>query len=479
MNALTHHARFLRPLRSLLFVPPIAVMAYGFSKTYLHLDPAAAQLSAYLVTLPLVTGVIIAGATLEPLHRPFALLLPGLRQRQLRFASIATALTALAITAIAITIWKTPLVSPVASLGLAASLLALPHLESHRYRSNLTELGTELTTGILLCIAFGHGLAQALNTIPWLSLFGGLAFAAFALHRGYARSALRIRSQVHFVAFQSRPLVHFFSPAVAERWRIERSAAQAARTSTRNSSTQHWPQRSLDSGTREWLQTLWLLQLCLLRNTTIFRILTAAALITLVLFALYPAFGLARGQPDYWTALAAVPSRSTAFIQFLATISLALGFSAPTPTFPISRARLSRISFWRAITVWLWALLLPASALAIPALIGQLASGHLLPDYGLTALVIRTLVLAALLPLTLAAILESSHHHFVRLGATFVALIGSILVELLTPTHHLGLPRAFLLLLLTALSIARLRQRVFRHYATCDLVSGAAPIRST
>ena len=122
MNALTHHARFLRPLSSVLFATAYTTMAFSLSQTFLRFDSGAPQLSALLVALPLLVGVFLAGAALEPLHRPFALQLPGIRERQLRFAVLSTALAALVITAISA--WAAPTVSPVASLGLVAALLA-------------------------------------------------------------------------------------------------------------------------------------------------------------------------------------------------------------------------------------------------------------------------------------------------------------------------------------------------------------------
>eukprot|EP01031_Cornospumella_fuschlensis_P020497 gene20497-25134_t len=61
MNALTHHARFLRPLRSVLLAPLLATIAFSLSQTFLRLDLAAAKLCACLVALPLLAGIFIAG----------------------------------------------------------------------------------------------------------------------------------------------------------------------------------------------------------------------------------------------------------------------------------------------------------------------------------------------------------------------------------------------------------------------------------
>ena len=116
MNALTHHLRFLRPLRSLLLIAIFTGQAAFLAKIFLRLDSAAVQLSACLVDLSILVGLFIAGAAHEPLHRPFALLLPGLRLRQLRFAALAIGVAALAATGIAH--WAVPTLSPAAALGL-------------------------------------------------------------------------------------------------------------------------------------------------------------------------------------------------------------------------------------------------------------------------------------------------------------------------------------------------------------------------
>jgi hypothetical protein len=476
MNALIHHLRFLRPLRSALLVALYASMAYGFSKTFLRLDPAAAQLSAYLVALPLLTGVVIAGAALEPLHRPFALLLPGLRRRQLRFASIATALAALAITSISI--WTTPAVSPVASLGLVAALLALPQLESHRYRSNLTELGTELTTGILLCLAFGHGLARALNTGPWLCLFGGLAFACFALHRGYARSAARLRSHVHFVAYQSRALVHFFNPAVSARWQTEFKASRQNPSVPAPPPARRRSIQPLGSSSTAWLPVLRELAFGAWRTAGSNWLAWTIGVALLAGFALFPSIGLTRGQPDYFTALAhIIDPRVSINVQFMGAMAFWLSVTLPTFPLPISRARLGRAVFLHFVTCWLFALLMPVAVLLLPSMVGQWVSGQTLPAFGVRPVFVTTLTLAPLLPLVLDANLNGVRRHMTMFLSISLTVILSHFVEKRIALYQLEPVGGLIFAALIAGSLIWMRQRILRHYATCDLLSGAAPTR--
>jgi len=474
MNALIHHARFLRPLRSALLTALYVTMAFSLSQTFLRFDSGAAQLSAFLAAFPLLVGILLAGAALEPLHRPFALQLPGIRERQLRFAAISTALAALSITTISL--WTAPAISPVAVLGLVAALLALPHLDSRQFRGNLSSPMTDFATWLSVSLAFGIGLNKALNDAPWLFLAIGLAIAALSLRRDYSRSILRTRAQTPFVAYQTRFFSHPFNHTVYERWLTEFKAARKNPTVPQLPPTRRPAIQTLGSSATVWLPVLHELAFGEWRTAGSRRILRTAGVMLLLGFALFPVFGLALGQPNYLTALAHIadPRISTTF-QCIVTMAIWLGVPPPMFPLPISRARLGRAVFLHFVICGLFALLMPVAVFLLPSLVGQWVSGQTLPAFGVRPLLVTAVTLAPLLPLAKGAILEPNRRHI----AMFVSIVVVVsLSRYVVDQTALYQPEPVGGLILAALitgSLVSMRRRILRHYATCDLLSGAAP----
>lgn len=447
-------------------------MAFSLSQTFLRFDSGAPQLSALLVALPLLVGVFLAGAALEPLHRPFALQLPGIRERQLRFAVLSTALAALVITAISA--WAAPTVSPVASLGLVAALLALPHLNSSQFRGLPASPMTEFATWLTVSLAFGIGLTKALNHAPWLCLAIGLTVAALSLRRSYSRSILRTRARTPFVAFQTQFYFRLFNPTVSERWQTEHNA-HTIHPSARPG--HDWPVRTLRPTLRDWLPVLWHLQLGARNNESSYRLLPTMIVVGGIAgFVVLPLFGLISDQPDYWTALARSIHDKVAFqLQLSAATGLILRVTPWTTTFPVSRAFLGRMSFWHSVTAWLSVVLFSFALVALPSLVGQLVSGYALPGYGLPALINRTLLFAALLPLVIAANQNPTRHPLVFFTSLSLAILVASFAHRFLSGYSFEPVGFTLFLAAIAGSLALLRYHLHRHYANCDLLSGAAP----
>lgn len=474
MNAFIHHLRFLRPLRSALLTALYVTMAFSLSQTFLRFDSGAAQLSAFLAAFPLLVGMLLAGAALEPLHRPFALQLPGIRERQLRFAAISTALAALSITTISL--WTAPAISPVAVLGLVAALLALPHLDSRQFRGNLSSPMTEFATWLSVSLAFGIGLNKALNDAPWLFLAIGLAIAALSLRRGYSRSILRTRAQTPFVAYQTRFFSHPFNHTVYERWLTEFKAARKNPTVPQLPPTRRPAIQTLGSSATVWLPVLHELAFGEWRTAGSRRILRTAGVMLLLGFALFPSIGLTRGQPDYFTALAhIIDPRVSINVQFMGAMAFWLSVTLPTFPLPISRARLGRAVFLHLVTCWLFALLMPVAVLLLPSLVGQWFSGQMLPAFGVRPLLVTSLTLAPLLPLVLDANLNGVRRHMTMFLSISLTFILSHFVEKRIALYQLEPVGGLIFAALIAGSLIWMRQRILRHYATCDLLSGAAP----
>jgi hypothetical protein len=474
MSTMIHHLRFLRPLRSALFIAVYTSIAYGLSKTFVRFDPAAAKLSACLVALPLLAGIFIAGAAHEPLHRPFALLLPGLRERQRRFAISSTVLAVLAITLIAL--WTTPAVSPAANLGLIAALVALPHLGSHRFSGYLSSPATEFFAWLLLSLAFASNFARLLTTFPIPSLLLGFGFAAFFLFRGYTRETCRRRVLIPYVSLQTRFFCHLFQPAASDRWLTEFKAARQNPSVPTPTPPRRRSIQPLVSSSTAWLPVLRKLAFGEWRNAVSHRLAWTAGVMLLLGFALFPVFGLARGQPDYFTALAhIIDPRVSINGQCIGAMAFWLSVTLPTFPLPISRARLGRAVFLHFVTCWLFALLVPVAVLLLPSMVGQWVSGQALPAFGVRPLLMTTLTLAPLLPLVLAANLNPARRHMTMFLSIALTVILSRFVEKGIALYQLEPVGGLIFAALIAGSLVFMRWRILRHYATCDLLSGAAP----
>jgi hypothetical protein len=477
MNALTHHARFLRPLRSVLLVPHLATIAFSLSQTFLRLDLVAAKLSACLVALPLLAGIFIAGAAHEPLHRPFALLLPGLRERQRRFAIFSTALAALAIASI--TRWTTPAVPTAAALGLIAALVALPQLGSHRFQGFLSSHTTEFFVWLLLCLAFASNFALLLTTFPIPLLLLGFGFAAFCFYRGYSREICRRRARIPYISLQTRFFCHLFQSAASERWQNECKAAGKNPSMPTPTLVRRRSIQPLDSSATAWLPVLRELAFGERRTTGSHRIAWTVAVMLLAGFALFPVIGIMRGQPDYFTALAHIIDPRISISYYCGAMALWLSVTPPKFPLPISRARLGRAVFLHLVTCWLFTLLVPFVVLLLPSLVGQWFSGQALPALGVPPLLVATLTQAPLLPFVLCVNASPTR----RLITMFVSIsIFAILSRYIVDetAHYRPEPVGGLIIaaLITG-SLVSMRRRILRHYANCDLLSGAVPIRST
>jgi hypothetical protein len=296
--------------------------------------------------------------------------LPGIRERQLRFAAISTALAALAITTISL--WTAPAISPVAVLGLVAALLALPHLDSRQFRGRLSSPMAEFATWLTVSLAFGIGLTKALNHAPWLFLTIGLTVAALSLRRSYSRSILRTRARTPFVSFQTRFFIHLFNPTVSDRWLTEFKAARQNPSVTVPPMTRRRSIQPLDSSATAWLPVLRELAFGEWRNAMSHRLAWTAGVMLLGGFALFPAIGLTRGQADYFTALAhIIDPRVSINVQCIGAMAIWLSVTLPTFPLPISRARLGRAVFLHFVTCWLFALLVPVAVLLLPSMVGQ------------------------------------------------------------------------------------------------------------
>lgn len=476
MNALISHLRFLRPVRSLFMVGTYVIISWLSPRQ----ERDTAHLMTLVIALPLLLALFISGAVHEPMHRPLAPLLPGLRQRQRRIAAATIFLCALAIT-YGVHL-STPTVSPLAAFGLAAALLALPCLSRHRQSNDFLFLLVAFSVVLVLQKrSAGLDPAVAMNTAPWLFLVGGLAITSACLALGFSRASLRARASIPFVATQTQFFSHLFLPKVSALWHEELAVAKRSRPQGQPSPAgRDWTVRTVGSSSCDWLRVLWHAQFGAREGSP-----PASLQLSTVgwgiagLFCLPAIEVLLRNVPSL-TGLSNLagsgPSRN---FQFIFATMMALSVLPPRLAYPISRARLGRIVFRQAVIVMAMALSLPVVMLLLPSLVGQAASESYLPGYGLPTLFTRALFLAVLLPLIVVITIQVPWgSRLCRFIGVFIALLTGSLIENIfgnyipTAGHVLGF------FLAAAVSLALLRLRLHRHYATCDLLSGAATIHS-
>jgi hypothetical protein len=190
---------------------------------------------------------------------------------------------------------------------------------------------------------------------------------------------------------------------------------------------------------------------------------------------------------DYWQSLANLAAHEnilpefhkTGFWGFLggftqagAAVASMLMILPPQLAYPISRERLARVVFGLRLVQLAVALALPALTIFLLSLLGQIASGHFLPGYGLPSIVALDLVLTVGLPLLACA--DSFSRPAVRvLGAApaQIATLIAVLTRGYWMPYVLTLPGIVATVLFASANVDLLWLRLRRHYRTCDLFS--------
>jgi len=468
MNLLIH-LRFLRPLRSLAFVGLCTGSALLWVR---HLDASAARLIVLTIALPFLLGSCLAGAAQEPLHHPGALVLPDIRRRQRTIAGVSSLLAALVVAGV--TSWVASGVSRFAILGLVCTFMALPCLDRHQWLGG--HRGFPVIFGwAFLCPTVGPELAWAMNTAPWLFLIGGLSVAVTSLVKGFSRASLRVRAGIPFTAYQAwSGLFHARSAS----WRKERVAASAP--------GRDWTVRSVGRDTWSWMRVFWhaTYRGSYLKNPLIlvFGLVFYVMLLPVLTFITTPpeATGSFTIAGYYWDRLASLGAFDPVwdklkgilmFLQVVFCVLLSLALPPPQPICPISRQRLADVAFGLSLVQFGLAFLLPALSPFLPCLLGQIMSGHLLPDLGLPALSTLSLGLLPLLPLLACAALGRTSAGRILLGLPVAIAIVPIAITRVS-WHHwiLTLPGLATVAITTTATLLLLRWRLRQHYRTGDLI---------
>lgn len=484
------YLRFLRPVRSSLVIVLHTGMAASFGHSLFRLPEATSLFLALSTALPLLIGIAVAGAAHEPMHRPFFLLLPD-GSRQLRNATLL-AVAVFACAATCAVAYVEPAVPPFATLGLTAGLIALPCLDRHRQLGGTAGLGGIFGGWILFSLTAGGLLRPAMIAAPWVFLLGGFALAATGLRSGFSRRHRRQRAETVFFSFQTGVFSYLFHPRMTARQMNEVALYRSRLAKTGFPLGRDWPVRSVGSSTHAWMRVFWHAYVGRRRRNTFLTVQLSVVLPVIVGGLVLPlATGFltphSHAVLDYWRNLANLTapenllptSKEAGFVWVIGGVMQAgaaafslLMILPPQLAYPVSRDRLARVVFGLSLVQLAVALTLPAAAVFLLSLLGQIASGHFWPGYGLPSVVAVDLALAVGLPLLACA--GSFRRPVGRIlwaiPVAFALLIAGITRGQWTP-QVLTLPGigATLLVVSADLGLLWLCQR--HHYRTCDLFS--------
>ena len=483
------YLRFLRPARSLLVIAFYTWVAFIGEHTWFGFDKVTSGFLALATALPLLLGIAIAGAAHEPMHRAFFLLLPDGPRHLRRVTLLVIAFFAFAVSC-AVAYVETS-VPPLASLGLAAGLMALPCINRNRL-GGIEGWLLALGGWAVFNLTAGGLLRPAMMAAPWAFLLGGCALTAASLAWGFSRRHLRQRAEILFISPQSMFFSCLFHSRLMAR-RMEEVALYRYRRAKKNSPTgRDWPVRSVGSSTRAWMQVFWhAFAGRRPRNSflTVQLTIVAPAIVGGLIFPLI--IGLLNGHfhtsADYWRSLAALASLEwqqpklplDGFERFLGGFmqTLIAAFSlliTPPPqlAYPISRERQARVVFGLSLVQLAVALVLPATGVFLVSLLGQIVSGQFLPGYGLPSVVALDLALAIGLPL-LACVgsIKGSVGRILWAVPVGLGMIIAVLTRIYWMPYVQTVPGMAVTLLTASIAVGLLWLSVRHYYRTCDLFS--------
>ena len=482
MNLRTY-LRFLRPVRSLLVIAVSTWVAFSGEGPWFNIAGETSLFLALTTALPLLLGFAIAGAAHEPMHRPFFLLLPD-GTRHLRNATVlAVAVVACAVTGAVAHV--EPSVSPFATVGLVAGLIALPCIDRHQSFEGMAGGGIAFLGWIVFNLTAGGLLRPAMMAAPWAFLLGGFALTAASLAWGFSRRHRRERAETPFISFQS--IFCMFHPRLTAR-RMEGLTPYHTRCGKISFPIgRDWPVRSVGSSTRAWMQVFWHAFAGRRRRNNFFTI-QLALVFPVIVWGLFMALftGNSHTVSDGWQNLAALASSTPmrphssaassgwilgALMQFGAAAFSFLMVPPPQLAYPISRERLARVVFGLSLVQLTVALTLPGATIFLLSLLGQIASGHFLPGGGLPSIVATDLALAVGLPLLACtdSFNRSAMRVFWAVPVGIVTLVA-VLACIFWMPYVLTFPGIAVAALVGSASVGLLRLCLRRHYRTCDLI---------
>ncbi|HEY4248631.1 MAG TPA: hypothetical protein VGM64_17555 [Lacunisphaera sp.] len=488
------YLRFLRPLRSLFVISIVTFCSRGLFEVLWHCDETHATVLALIVFLPVLLGDAIAGAAHEPMHRPFILLLPESRQRLRRVTVAAIIVAAFAVTCVVSLADAT--IPPFAIFGFAIGLIAYPCINRHRRILDPEKYVSALCLGTIFWLVAVGILPVVLSAAPWAFLLGGSAVAAASVAWGFSHRHVRERSTTPFVSMQTLLCSYSFQSAMSAGRSGELPPFRAKPRGKNVIPGSLCKIRTVGSSTFAWMQVVW---------HALFGPYISGSLLKIFLFffglsvlggAILPAFISSlnfithhAAPTNYWEILASLTATKTEalalgmtyhqsgdlpvfVIIYQLVLSLHILRRAMKPPFalPISRARITRVTFGLNLIQMLIAFATPTAAIFCLSLIGQIVSGEHLSAFGLPNLMATALLLAIVFPLvTLSHTFRRPITSLCWSLIVWILVCGAMGARAAWGPHLLTWPGVFIATLLIAANVGLLWHRLTRQFATCDL----------
>jgi hypothetical protein len=425
------------------------------------------------VFLPYFLGVFLAGAALEPLHQPFALVVPNLRRR-MRDLTIATGIL-LAFGAATVVTLTVPIIPFVGALGLSIALPALPSTDRSSAGNILISRIIIPLILCLLCFEGAPALKIAIIAAPVAFLLGGGAMAVAFFAFGFSRGSSRRRSETPFIAIQH---ITFSSDQEAARRALARRHPAGKSTSTRP-----WNVRNVGYSTRCWAKVAWhgaFGQIGVWKSRIIGMMYILVALsvgASLPILLAHRSFSTG----FFWRFLAMLatpglngfdePLKPMMPIMLLSSVLsifrnyvTALRSVAP---YPISRQRQARVMFMLLLSRCLFVVLLAVCVILGLSLLGQWQSGIHLPTFGLPGLFATAAALAAIVCINLALLFPGKTRVRMHTASIVSYMVGTLALLWLAP---LSTFKVSLLAVSLAAGAWGLWMRLNRYYLRSDLV---------
>ena len=213
------YRRLLRPGRSFLWL--FAYLVYPITFVARAHQSGALAFQWWCFTFPLSLGVMLAVVLREPMHRPFAVVLPGAGRRFFRSHITIVGCAALLFAAFAHWADRTLPVISVAGIVAASLTLALPAEPGGRWAGSRVLFWSAVAAG-LAAVVFAGDVKIFAVTHPWVVGTGGVVLTVLSYVLTFSPDRRRMRASNPYTSY----LTAMFSPEFTRQVASEALARQ-------------------------------------------------------------------------------------------------------------------------------------------------------------------------------------------------------------------------------------------------------------
>lgn len=335
MNARLYFT-LLRPVRALFLFGSILFLLIALRISAMSLTDFENNAFAWwALILPLTLGFIFTEAVRSPMHRPFALLLPGFHLRLARWHATFIVTLSLCFTAMACAYDRALPLATIAGVAAALFTISLP-LSRSRITSRTALGGLLLIVIMAIVIYFPTALRHWMLSHPWITGASAWIITGLNFARGFARSQSRGSALA--------PYASLLDAAFAPRTQGERKNAWY---SPRPITAGKWTATPTDGSLLSWLRVVRYERTGKDTAAWLKGVLYACGIIVLVALLLTLIFpqSLGEGLYQFIWAQRKAHHNSGLFIMLFMYAGQTAGLLRPSFTYPISRARQAQMVY--------------------------------------------------------------------------------------------------------------------------------------